>query len=88
MRHFSNGLGDEQEGTEATPLWICHNLKAARDVQFIFFYNVLLFRAAPAAYGDSQARGPIRATAAAYATATGSKLCLRPTPQLMATLDP
>ena len=29
-----------------------------------------LFRAAPSAYGGSQARGPIRATAATYTTAT------------------
>ena len=32
---------------------------------FFFFFSFLLFRAAPAAYGGSQARGLIRATAAA-----------------------
>ena len=36
---------------------------------FILFY--LLFRATPAAYGGSQARGQIRAAATAYTTATG-----------------
>ena len=41
---------------------------------FFFFF---LFRAAPEAYGGSQARGPI-----------GSEPHLRPTPQLMAWPDP
>ena len=42
-----------------------------------FFFSFCLFRAAPAAYGDFQARGPIGA---------GSELRLQPTPQLTATL--
>ena len=52
---------------------------------------ILLFRAAPMAYGGSQARGQIRATAAALYRNhrdTGSKLHLRPTPQFTATPDP
>ena len=43
------------------------------------------------AFGGSEARGPIRATAALYATShsnVGSEPCLQPTPQIMATLDP
>ena len=36
----------------------------------------LFFRATPAAYGDSQARGPAAATAAAYATATQDPSCV------------
>ena len=47
--------------------------------------------AVPAAYGGSQARGPIGATAAGLRQSlsnAGSKLRLRPTPQLMATPDP
>ena len=36
----------------------------------LFIYLFMLFRAAPAAYGGSQARGWIRATAAGTATAT------------------
>ena len=55
------------------------------------FYNLdfffLLFRAAPAAYGSSQGRGPIGATAASLRHSNsnaGSELCLRTTPQLTA----
>ena len=47
--------------------------------------------AAPATYGGSQAMGLIRATAAGLHRShsnVGSKLRLRPTPQLMATRDP
>ena len=39
---------------------------------FLFVCLFVLFRAAPAAYGSSQARGRIRA-AAAYATATATQ---------------
>ena len=43
----------------------------------------LLFRAAPAAYGGSQARGPIEATAVSlYHSHTKSEPHLQPTPQL------
>ena len=53
------------------------------------FVCFCLFRVAPTAYGSSQVRGRIRATAASlhhsYSN-TGSKPRLRPTPQLMATL--
>ena len=50
-------------------------------------YFFLLFRATPVAHGGSQARGPIMLLA--YMTATaGSKSCLQPTRQVMATLDP
>ena len=54
----------------------------------IFFF---LFRAAPAAYGGSQSRGPIRAVAAGLHhshSIARSKPCLRPTPQLTAMPDP
>ena len=54
---------------------------------FYFF----LFRATPAAYGSSQARGRIGAAAAILGHShhnTGSEPRLRPTPQLTATLDP
>ena len=47
--------------------------------------------AAPAAYGGSQARGPIGATAAGLYHShshAGSEPHLRPTPQLTAVLDP
>ena len=57
---------------------------------FIFIF-ILLFRAVPAAYGESQARGLIVATDAGLHHShshTGSELRLRPAPQLMATPDP
>jgi len=56
---------------------------------FFFFFG--LFRAALAAYGGSQARGQIGATAAGLHHSHGntrSKLSLQPTPQLMAMLHP
>ena len=37
-----------------------------------FFFFSFLFRAAPAAYGGSQARGPIGAAAATYTTVHGN----------------
>ena len=58
---------------------------------FLIFFFFLLFRAAPTAYGSSQARGRIRATAAGLCHShnnAGSKPCLWPTPQLTAMLDP
>ena len=59
----------------------------------IFFFLALfrLFRAVPAAYGGSQARGSIRAVAAGPRHShsnTGSEPLLQPTPQLTATLNP
>uniref|UniRef100_A0A8D0TFV6 DNA polymerase alpha subunit B OB domain-containing protein n=1 Tax=Sus scrofa TaxID=9823 RepID=A0A8D0TFV6_PIG len=49
------------------------------------------FRVTPAAHGGSQGRGPIGATAAGLCQShsnAGSEPCLRPTPQLTATLNP
>ena len=54
---------------------------------FVFFF----FKATGMAYGSSQARGQIRAVAAGLRhnhSNSGSKLCLPPTPQLTAMLDP
>ena len=46
-----------------------------------FFFFFLLFRATPTAHGDSQARGPIGATAAGLTNSnSNSKLRLRPIP--------
>ena len=50
---------------------------------FFFFFFFLLFRAAPAVYGNSQARGLIRAAASGLSHA-GSMLRLRLIPQLRA----
>ena len=62
---------------------------------YIYFKNIYLFIViyAPAAYGDSQARGPIEATAAGLHCSqshnnAGSEPSLRPTAQLTAMLDP
>ena len=56
-----------------------------------FFFFLSFSMAAPAAYGDSQARGLIGAVAASLHQShsnIGSEPRLRPTPQLTATLDP
>jgi len=58
---------------------------------FIYFYLFVFSRAAPAAYGGSQLRGPIGAVAAGLHQShsnSGSELHLQPTPQLMARPDP
>ena len=60
----------------------------------IYIYSLLSFcliRAAPMACAGSQAGGPIGAVAAGLHhshSSAGSELCLRPTPQLTAMLDP
>ena len=56
-----------------------------------FFWSFCLLRPAPVAYGGSQARGLIGAVATDLRQShsnAGSEPRLRPTPQLMATLDP
>ena len=56
--------------------------------KFFFFFS--LFGAAPMAYGDSQARGPIGGVTAGLCHShsnSRSEPCLRPTLQLTATLD-
>ena len=58
----------------------------------VFFFGLFAFsRAAPTAYGGSQARGPIGAVATGLRQShsnTGSEPHLQPTPQLMAMGDP
>ena len=58
---------------------------------YLYLFIFCLFRAAPSAYGVSQARGLIGTTAASlhhsYSNAV-SKLCLQPIPQLTAMPDP
>ena len=57
----------------------------------IYFLFVCFFRAAPVAYGSSQARGQIGAATAGLHHShsnTRSELYLRPTLQLKAMLDP
>ena len=55
---------------------------------FIYLFIYLLFRATPAGYGGSQARGLIRATAASLCQSHRSEARQQLTPQLMATPDP
>ena len=58
---------------------------------FFFFFFFFFFRAAPVACGGSHARGRIRAVASGLLQSHSnarSEPHLRPTPQLMATLDP
>ena len=58
----------------------------------LFFWSFCLFLSrSPAAYGGSQARGPVGAVAAGLRQShsnAGSEPCLWPTPQLTATPDP
>ena len=60
--------------------------------EFLFFFSLFAFsRAAPVAYGGSQARGLIGAVATGMCNShsnTGSELRLQPIPQLTATPDP
>ena len=64
----------------------------AKNFSFFFFFGV--FRAEPTAYGGSQARGPIGAVVpplrppSAGLHHSSCKLCLQPTQELIATLDP
>ena len=62
-------------------------LERRNSINLFFFF----LRAAPTAYGGSQASGPIGAVAARLShshSISGSQLCLRPTPQLTEMLDP
>ena len=63
---------------------------AIPEVRYIYIY-ILLFRAVPAAYGSSQARSQMGASPAGLCHSqsnAGLELCLLPTPQLEAMLDP
>ena len=60
-------------------------------MSFIIYVFILPFRAAPTAYGSSQARSRIRPAAASLHHShsnAGSEPHLQPTSQFMATLDP
>ena len=47
--------------------------KSFSTIQHSYYFYFFLFRAAPVAHGSSWARGPIRAAAKAYATATATQ---------------
>ena len=74
--------------------WPGKHSKIRKSILFSFFFFLFwpfcLLRAAPMAYGGSQARGLIGAVAARLHHShsnSGSEPHLRPTPQLMAMLD-
>ena len=72
------------------PAHLFLKVRIAKVLKFLFIY-FLLFRAAPAVYGGSQARDVIGAVAAGLRQShsnAGSEPRLQPTPQLMAMLDP
>ena len=66
--------------------------KSKNNFYFIYLFCLfVLFKAASAAYGGSQAKGRMGAAAAGLHQShsnTGSEPYLRPTPQLMAMLNP
>ena len=68
----------------------CALLRLGEVGEIIFFFCLFVFsRAILAAYGGSQARGLIGATAAGlHHSNAGSELHLRPTPQLTTMLGP
>ena len=77
-------VGPGRQGAQEAALHLCLL------VCFLFSF-LLLFRVTPVAYESSQARGSIRPAAAGLRQShsnTESKLCLQPTPQLMAMPDP
>ena len=75
-------------------IWKCSGNIHVFIFYYLFIYLCCLFAiswAAPTAYGDSQARGRIRAVAASLCQSQsnkGSKPHLQPTPQLTAIPDP
>ena len=73
------------QSPEQYKIWAIHG------ISFLFFFFFVFSRAAPSAYGSSQARGLIGALATglhqSYSNA-GSELRLQPIPQLTATPEP
>ena len=62
-----------------------------KNLDFFFFFCLCFLGPHPMAYGGSQTRGQMGATATSLHHShsnVGSKLHLRPTPQLKATMDP
>ena len=80
----------QTKGCEVTNPMNCEvRIKVQRDSGKIFFFLFTVFRVTPTAYGDYQARSLIGAVATSLLHSNaGSNPHLRPTPQLMAMLDP
>ena len=93
MKVITNKLIEFNKGANMLGKESQQKLPKENDIlsQFFCFCFFCLFRAAPAAYGDSQDRGQIRAVAACLRQShsnVGSKPRLQSTPQLTATPDP
>ena len=88
-----NNLLRESQSQKTTKdlIYLIQNKQIFIFILFNSFIYLLLFRATPSAYVGSQVRGPTGATDAGLHhrhSNIKSKLHLRPTPELMATLDP
>ena len=97
LLHSSTHLPHSPTSAKLTFIQFPRCLKSFPNVQFLFGSLVRIFfffspsRAKCRTYGNSQARGQIRAIAACLCHSNSnarSEPCLRPTPQLTATLDP
>ena len=84
-------------GVPAVVQWVNDLACLCGDARFFYFllvcfvFSFCLFRAAPVAYGGSQARRPIGAVVASLRQShsnSGSDLLLQPTLQLTTTPDP
>ena len=76
-------------GQKNPPVPLMHINSSHAPLVLVSFF--CLFRAAPTAYGGSQAKGPIGATAISLCQSHSnarSEPCLQPIPQLTATSDP
>ena len=91
----SGGPGREGPGTQSLHCILLgrarKGVKQGWDMIHLYFFAFCLSRAAPAAYGGSQARGLIGAVATGLGhshDSARSEPSLRPTPRLTATPDP
>ena len=80
----------EESTCVSRPLWGLRCWRLWADCRaFYFLFLLCVFRAAPKAYGSSQASSQIRAAPASHSQGnTRPEPCLRPAPQLAATLHP
>ena len=85
-------MGFECISTRAIVPQLCQSLGCALlSAQHYSLDSIFFFKASPRAYGSSQIRGPMRATAAGiYHSNSNSRFKphLQLTPQLMAMMDP
>ena len=92
QQHREPGKRVGQADFQAPPQNYRKRVSRGVDLKFLFFFfcPFAISWATPTAYGGSQARGRIKAVATGLHEShsnSGSKLCLPPTPQLMAMPD-